>query len=347
MNDGGVVIFVPLQEEVGYVYDALLELNNTGDGETVVFHQEFDKSLPEFSFRLLLGTRERVKVSVNVIGDMGNLRTSTSIVPALIKNRPNTAYLLGLAGSLSPEEFGLGDVAISHRAKLYYPDKVKNLNHGSDDKLNIDPSKLTQSNSFFRYRRDVSGIGFGSGLIGDYLEHVRANGSPKLIPVLKSEFAQLDEVQENSAPGVNSATIFGSDMVIDCQDYIDFIKRKNRDLDNDYYKQRAGSNAEKLYEQKKRNPWFNSEIDVVDMESFGFFKMIESLQRTNVHVDHAITVRGVSDLASKKQTLDEQTDRVDDPNSGNSVRKIAVKNAASVCIDMIKWQQANAIYRNS
>ncbi|KTE45040.1 hypothetical protein ATE62_02950 [Sphingopyxis sp. HIX] len=68
-------------------------------------------------------------------------------------------------------------------------------------------------------------------------------------------------------------------------------------------------------------------VHAIDMESFGFFKSIDAVQRTPVGAaSQGLMIRGISDYAGRK---DETEARPDD------WRGIAVKNAAIVAAQVI------------
>ncbi|MBS0626026.1 MAG: hypothetical protein JSS32_08255 [Verrucomicrobia bacterium] len=66
---------------------------------------------------------------------------------------------------------------------------------------------------------------------------------------------------------------------------------------------------------------------VIDMESFGFFKVIDDLLRQSDSVSQGIMIRGISDYAGRKETTE----------LGKTAWKtVAVRNAAKVAASAIK-----------
>ena len=113
--------------------------------------------------------------------------------------------------------------------------------------------------------------------------------------------------------------MFSSEMVVDSQEYIDFVVEKNRHHDLDIYKRKG---------HEGRWKWFNSDLDAFDMESYGFFMITEQMAG-EIGPSLCFTVRGISDGASDKGILD--------TTSANRIREIAVENAVKVAFSMVAY----------
>lgn len=333
----GIVIFVPLQEEMRYVYEALKR-----DG--AAFLEEYDPGTDEYTFYLPVGGRETLPVTIHVLGDMGNIRTINRIAPILHVTRPNCVFLVGIAGSFDPNFLIFGDVLISSRVKYLYPDKVKPLDHSSeyfispgseaDGKIPVDPYCKFSSSSFFRYRADCYQRSHSMKKINEYLTHLKTNGLPESLLSAENHVRSLKSLElPIRPPKVVEACIFGSDMVIDCEHYIDFIKKSNDDVNSFYYRKKAEitQNMDDVREADRRVNWFKSDVAAVDMESYGFFTYIEAMNAIN-QINMAFAIRGISDLAAKKNKT-----------GGKVIREIAGRNAANVTADFLSFLVSKGI----
>lgn len=330
-----VMVFIPLQEEMEYAYQCLIDRGATCEIE---FYPE-GKS---YDFTLELLDRTEIQVGISVIGDMGNLRAATSIVTNLLDQNPQSIFLTGIAGSLNPAEAALGDVVVSTRVKAFYPDKVKKLDEEKEqwftappladvegneaeltgaELIDVDDRQKILDRNFFRYRRDAVWHDRSGRKAASYKKHLDDNKPPALKPVLHSEIDGLAEAFENPEPKIVRGDVFGSDMVIDSQDYIDFIRYRNAIENIDYYAQKSKSATH------DRRRWFPDEPTIVDMETYGFLMTLEALM-PHLRNFHAFSVRGVSDLAAEKAALDDTT--------FDKVRTVAVENAIRTVVDMIQ-----------
>ncbi|KYG24085.1 hypothetical protein SE92_30695 [Bradyrhizobium sp. AT1] len=103
-------------------------------------------------------------------------------------------------------------------------------------------------------------------------------------------------------------------MVVDHDEYRQFLLHKNEDHSLDYYPGEAAD---------------GKGIASVDMESFGFFAFFEELSRFDVRMTPTrITVRGLSDHAGSKTKFQKDTK--------DSWRRVALENAALTAIDFIE-----------
>jgi nucleoside phosphorylase len=321
----GVVVFVPLQEEMEYIYRYME--SNGGRVE-----REYDSSVPTYNISWPLQNRTTIDICFHVIEGMGNMRTVLQIAPTLIALKPHMVFLTGLAGSLDPDYVSLGDVVVSTQAKMLYPDKIKEVNQKKEQFLPrdettpsgvvcLDQRKKYLSQSFFRYRRDAIQWKPSIPFMDNYISYLR-RANPLLLKSVDSDtVANLPAGLSNISPKVRSAVVFASDFVVDSGEYIAFLRDRNGDEENDYYVQKTGVRSH------SRRKWINSSLSVVDMESFGFFCTIEKV--CNAITTQAFSVRGISDLASEKEKLDEGTE--------DRVRGIAVQNALNVVLDMVNF----------
>lgn len=322
-----VMVFVPLQEEMEYIYNFMIA--NGG-----IVGRPYSQSTSSYTFnwplpRLVSRRVTHLDISFSVIGDMGNLRAATKMAPILSKHPVPLVFLVGVAGSLNREFVNVGDVVFANRAKMLHADKIKKIS-GTKERFEapaigwsgpvwtVDDRKRFLKSSFFRFRRDYADWPASDFHVDYYASHVRSNPLNGLESVTCSKIQGLLPKYENLSPSVKLSDILGSEVVIDSDEYVEFVVDKDTSIANEYYaKDPTGA---------LRQKWFVSPLNVVDMESFGFFKMLESMRDC---ATCAFSVRGISDLASEKLELDELTK--------DAVRGVAVRNAFKVVLDMINF----------
>ncbi|MDE1993414.1 MAG: hypothetical protein KGI75_13000, partial [Rhizobiaceae bacterium] len=124
-------------------------------------------------------------------------------------------------------------------------------------------------------------------------------------------------------------TILGSHWVVDSDKYAEYLRWKNENSHLDFYKMNKPS------EYTQRCTWGNSGIHAVDMETYGFFKAIDFLNKTRRVKVPGFAIRGISDYAAGKSNLDVTSD--------GSHRAKAVTNAMLVTIEFLRFfaQQSN------
>lgn len=325
-----IVIFVPLQEEMEYIYNYL-----TNENKAVATQEFYDENISEYNFHYKVPRRDSICLKFIVLGDMGNLVAATKLAKAVRISEIEMAILVGLGGSLDPDHCKLGDVLIAYEVKTIYPDKIKKIDNrtevfsdvaDADSGLyKIDPRKKVMSDSFFRLKRRFHRWELSSDWVSRYCNHLKAHPLENLQSVgaeteLPDDFKHL----ENITPSVNSGTILSGDFVVDSEEFAEFLIERNKSIDMDYYSQRNSIKRDR----KSEVNWFKSRVPVVDMETLGFFTAANELQNW-LNPGFLFSIRGVSDVARNKSELDASTQ--------NNVRSIAVHNAIITAIDLIEY----------
>lgn len=331
---GRHLIIVPLEEEMEYLHDFLR--NNGGK-----FDLDYSRGNKSYYFEWPL-QYGRADVVCYLIGDMGNLRTSAALIQVLSERSYDYILLVGLAGSPNKMVSTVGDVVISNIVKSYYPDKVARRSddkkevfsavtefstHAEAEYFPIDTRKKVLNDSYFRFRRDAVNWQPSQASIFEYHRAAEnARGTVKtqeaLEPIRQSDFEKLPPWAENHAPKIVFGAVFSSEMVIDSDEYLDFINDRDGDEQFDIYYRKRGGNHD-------RRRWLKAPYAAIDMESYGFFMTAEGLKSSDLNGAKCITVRGISDLASEKGKLEEDTE--------DGLRRIAVRNASKVALDMINY----------
>lgn len=313
-----------------YVYDEMIASKATCE-------LSFQTWIDEYTFELLNHKREKVQIQFVVIGDMGNLRTALAVAPWLPFLNPELCFLIGIAGAMSAE-VKVGDVVVATSAKTFYPDKIRQIDKKQHDfdggptddvtkepPYRLDPRKQYMKKSFFRYRRDFVLLKQSSIRAGAYKRHLERNQKLDLLPLTRAEVPGLPDNATNPDPEVRFGAVFSGEMVVDSQEYIDFILHKDKTKAQDLYELQNNPLSKDLYDAK---------LLAVDMESLGFLKLIQNFvpregpEARRAEAMHAFSVRGISDTASEKEALDLATN--------DGARRVAVINALRVTVDMIK-----------
>jgi nucleoside phosphorylase len=328
-----IVIFVPLHEEMKYIHDRLRKVGFEPVPDTL----HYDPNRPSHLYRGIAADRSSFFLVFRVIDAanrdvMGNINAATEVLAGLGAHRPHFAILIGLAGSLRPEEVRLGDVVIADAAKFLFPDKLRPLDKeretfadaagpmssGSPTAvIRVDKRKRFLGSNFFRFRRDWVHNSRSTELLARYVEYQQKHQLRDL------ENSPIDDV----SPRLHFGAIFGCDWVVDSEAYVKFVVERDQDDSQDWYQQRGRQDPSRQAEARKRNRWGAEKLLAVDMESFGFLKAAEAYGASGGQTLRAFVVRGISDLAAKKSILDEKT--------AGRERTRAVHNAAIVALDII------------
>lgn len=347
MAKSKILIFVPLKEEFDGIIQLLDERKakcaSTPNGDRPTLHYTLDPDTRRERHILLYAMDPDNRQA------MGNIMSCARVSSALINHRPRMVLLVGIAGSLDASEVRLGDVVISDTAKYLHPDKLTPINNGQfhveDDcydstDASVDSSKIVihriktvGSGNALRIRRDYVRCDASSVFLQDYKSSLRNNTvagleSTKLICEAIDEIDDVGAVSRD-VPIVKMGDILGSEWVVDCPDYIKFVKNRNASTDWDWYSQ--NDRLKNTKEAEKRNRWQPDPILAVDMESYGFLKAVDGYNRWGYEgrqsVTQAIALRGICDLAADKGRLDGI--------SSGEIRHIAVRNAMRTALDII------------
>lgn len=325
-------IFIALPEELGAAIDILKENGNFSGRRS-----DIEAGRTRFLYKLGPGPGEGKEGDVFLIRGMGNTKSAAFVGASLAHaSPPRHALLVGISGSLDPENVHLGDVVISSHVKYYSPDKIKDIPEGgcnvvcSDDarkicdnsnsmqvndvrkesEILIDERDVRFSNSFYRYIRQRICRNDEEYNIDKFMMIRHELYGPHCAPEFK----------------LHSGAVLGSNMVLDSHSFVNYLLEKNRCTDMDFY----SLNSPKEF--KERCSWDSSELLAVDMESYGFFSAFEDMKSFSTVVQ-AVAVRGISDLAAGKSNLDQE--------SKGEHRQIATARAVRVAIDYLHAQYGN------
>ena len=330
------LVFVPLREEMIHI-DSIA----SNQGYTHA-RGAFDARENQHTYIFFRSNRQASTVTFQVLGDAGNVRTAATVAAAFQAHRPEVMLLSGLAGSLDHTKARLGDVFVIDMAKVIYPDKIKEMDisqesfceqsiippggKAADGRIMLDERKAVMGKSnVLRYRRDVARSPSGGMMAANYILGLQTRAKLPLEGVTDQMIIAIPPLERarciNINPEIRSGVAFASEMVVDSQAFIDFVLERNRDETIGWYAHKGDR------ESTDRNPWVKGDIPIVDMESYGFFKFVETMGQSGVAV-RAFAVRGVSDLAAGKTILDQA--------SHAGVRGVAVRNAAVVTLDLLR-----------
>jgi nucleoside phosphorylase len=321
-------IFIALPEELEAAISVLSKYGSLdGDMSDVTAGQRI------FDYQLK-SPKGPIAGEVYLIRGMGNTKSAAFVGSSLdVGAPPKHALLIGISGSLSPKKVGLGHVVMSSHVKHYSPDKVKRFNSkelkeiSSDSASDIcDPKSSTQS-SDFQEKGKILVDGRDKILGGSHYRYLRQrifrnNEQRELKKFLKSHGEKIVGDDGNDYK-LHHGAILGSNMVIDSEEYVEYLMQKNFCDDVDFYKLNDPN------EHKERCVWDSSELLAVDMESYGFFSAFSDFQYYSSSV-RAVAFRGISDLAFGKADLDGE--------SKGSHRRQATKNAVETALKYLHDQ---------
>ncbi|WP_156942172.1 hypothetical protein [Hyphomonas adhaerens] len=252
-------------------------------------------SVVPYNFKGLL-FKKRLKISVCLIDDMGNWPTAAYVAWALGALKPKIAILAGIAGSLDAKALPVGSVVASYRAKTIYANKIKKRSErevfvdeylsSADGKIQVDRREKVFTDSFFRNKRRY------------YDPLPMEEEFSKIIEEIRTRCMSVGLPPEVSSviSGIKIGQIFSGDLVIDCEEAVQYISDKIKDDTLDYYRQKdmldsADGNASYI-----RADWDFEPASAVDMESAGFLHAIQIAEATVT----PFIVRGISDVCAQK-----------------------------------------------
>lgn len=321
-------IFIALPEELDA---AISVLSNYGslDGEmsdVTAGQRIFDYQLDS--------PKGSIAGQVYLIRGMGNTKSAAFVGSSLdIGAPPEHALLIGISGSLCPGKVGLGHVVMSSHVKHYSPDKVKCFSAKSLKEIPsasasdiCDPESRAQS-SDFREKGKILIDGRDKILDKSHYRYLRQrifrnNEQRELKKFLKSHGSVISG-DDGRKYELHHGAILGSNMVIDSEEYVEYLLQKNFCDDVDFYKLNHPD------EHKERCVWDESDLLAVDMESYGFFSAFSDFQYYSSSV-RAVAFRGISDLAFGKGDLDGK--------SKGEHRRQATKNAVATALKYLHEQ---------
>lgn len=289
-----------------------------------------------------------VRVAVRTLEMMGHIEAANDTASAIPLVGPQLVILVGLGGSMEPRHVGLGDVVVSNKVKFFSADKVCDGgefggSEGSEyifgtkedlegarrsGKIVVDRRDRILQRSFLRYQRRVVHCESTDDILQDVesnfdcsrLSQIDKGKLPKIFEALPSS----ERLREIHLGG----WILGSDHVVDSAEYRDYLNEKNVELELDIHRQKS---------EFKRADWVDGKLHAVDMESYGVLRAAKTAIRPArlggvPHLNGALVVRGISDLAEGKGALD----RVMTKEDAVYFRRLAVQNAAEVTFQLIE-----------
>lgn len=311
MPDAYYVCFIALPEEMQYIDSVIVASGNGRQSNNRPFNPQ--------SFRHIYWiteptTRRVAEVTFIVNTEMGNLGTTSLVTHELGTGEYEAAFILGLAGTMQPNIYGLGDVVVAAGAKYLGFDKIK---EGAANGFAPDSGKRINADSWLRVKRDYVEWHHSDRWLSGYV-HSRSGAPPVGLQGVGASLVPHRPDLVNGRPRLHQGIVFGSDWVVDSGEHLDFLMARNVSFDTDWY--RAHGNSQ----EQSRTRWLSSDAACLDMESFGFFK---ALKMSASSLFHGIAVRGISDPCRDKSAVQAATP--------TGIRDIAARNAAIVLIDII------------
>ncbi|MCO6178047.1 hypothetical protein [Ciceribacter sp. RN22] len=311
-------IIIALEEELSNAFDCLERY-----GKFLAPKQSLKEG--QTNFRYMLSDEAgggAHDCQIFLINGMGNVAASTYVGRSFMHSDPDILISVGISGSLH-DDVALEDVVISNQVKFYGPDKIGEFPENGkvktiqvseavpqkeDGEYLVDVRDL-HGNVYLRFLREHIILREFSSILDEFLHHRKgAQGSGQVL------LADAKLVR---------GTILGSNWVVDSTKYAEYIHWKNDNDHLDYYK------LNKPDEYRQRCTWGASDLHAVDMETYGFFKAIDFLNKTRQMKVPGFAIRGISDRAAGKAALDEK--------SGGSHRAKSVENAMLVVVEFLRF----------
>ncbi|WP_197411642.1 MULTISPECIES: 5'-methylthioadenosine/S-adenosylhomocysteine nucleosidase family protein [unclassified Sphingopyxis] len=231
---------------------------------------------------------------------MGDMNAAVRTTQIITLSQPTFIIFVGTAASLRPKHLQVGDVVVPNNAINRIYEKVTEEGRSDYDRLS---GRKDFREQFFGANALIANsqtMPCSPDALGA-LSRVQADRLVLDSPLGKTFQLGSEEFEIREPKLHDDVSIFSCGMVIDSVSYRDFIAD--------------------LMDIVMRK------VHAIDMESFGFFKSIDAVQRTPVGAaSQGLMIRGISDYAGRK---DETEARPDD------WRGIAVKNAAIVAAQVI------------
>lgn len=332
------VCFVPLVEEMAYINERL----SARTPPAIYRSGKFDKKRVSHSYEIRTGKPgQAFMVKFIRMGSMGNIGTAAVVASVLQQERPDAAFIVGIAGSMDLKQLALGDVVLAASAGFIGPDKVQALRTDEEafggapspgatsERKAIDVRKRLGESSWRRFRRDF--IEFDNGArekVNAFLQDRKAGDEP----VLSSVEAVIDvetpdgissTEHSNPFPKIVDGCILGSEWVVDSEEFLGFLIERTAGDEEDWYTKHGGA------EGRDRNVWIDDFTNALDMETYGFFRALKALAARNVSIPHAFAIRGISDPCKDKHSLQAAT--------REGVRRTAAHNSVDTMISFIEY----------
>jgi nucleoside phosphorylase len=332
-----LLVVIALPEERGYFHGILEKRQGWKVGSP---RQRYDASYAS--------KHGNVRVIVQTLRDMGLVEAALGTTSALTAVKPDLAMMIGLAGSMNPEEVGLGDVVVSNQAKFFGSDKVASLKNSDGTAseyllgdiadlatkppgaIVVDRRDKILQESFLRYQRQIVESSPCDAIISGVESAIRTCSLVELNrEKLPEKAGDLKSSQRQRI--LHFGWVLGSHHVVDSAEYRHYLNDKNDNQLLDVHRQKG---------EPERAPWRPGQLLAVDMESYALLRAVESAARLPAFLGGCenliggLTVRGISDLCEDKGFLDRDT--------SNDVRRIAVANATEVGLTLIEsldWEQ--------
>lgn len=290
-----------------------------------------------------------IKVAVRTLKAMGHIEAILETSSAIPIVSPSLVLLVGLAGSMQPDEIGLCDVIISNQAKYLASDKVCSFT-GVDRSVNdyirgsiadldsarrnghivVDHRDCFLESSFLRYERRVVHSEYVDELLSELEQNLHSCELGQLdVQSLPEGYKKL--ASSNRDRMVRMGWILASNHVVDSREYRDYLNEKNDSLDLDIHRQKG---------EHDRVKWSSGKLLAVDMESYGVLRAVTAANRPTraggcPDLQGGIIVRGISDLCEDKGHLDKHTK--------DTIRATAVQNATNVALSLIESLKYDAL----
>jgi nucleoside phosphorylase len=261
-------------------------------------------SADQTSYGVIERDGKQYQLTLSMCPQMANVAAAATTASVLADFSPDILVFIGICGSLDPKKYRLGDVVIVDGIRSKSFRKIIDGNADEADAAGMHPFGKNQKYRLQIYSPDEPRIATSTrSFIDMNWKGIDSQfESPNIHPRILNAVNGANVAAKRAAKCVKEQ-MFSWDLVLDSSGFRDEI------ID------------------------MESKLAAVDMETLGFYSVVESYQNGNRWCD-AIVFRGVSDYASYKYDTDA---------GGENWRDIAAKNAASAAIEFLKKCNLRAI----
>jgi nucleoside phosphorylase len=288
-----LILSITLNPEYNAVEQLLPKVKATRIAQTPA-----DKLLEIDRWHIVADDGETIQVATGYINGMGNARTALETLIYLERVSPRFVFLCGIAGSLEPDEIGLGDVVLGKTVEWWNLNKVQPV---------ADARYLQIGDSYFR--KEITTVGDHTNYWNKRLSSFQSSNTKQLMSNNDKKLLQLKTKISPKSPDVRANLVHYGKIV--SWEYV-------------------------LSHEHLRNELRRATIDglAIEMEGAGFYSSIKrrneelaAQQQITKHSMHTkvegFIFRGISDLSHKKGT------------ENQAWREIAMFNAAASLVEFL------------
>lgn len=252
------------------------------------------------------------RVMVSSCERMGHVDAAARTAQIVARNRPGLIIFVGTAASLKPGKIQVGDVVVPQKSVYRRYEKISEkgqADYESRVKRENFREKFFDDNALITETDAVQMTGDENNIVA---ELKRSSRNVSLECGTGSEIAIDGQRYKLREPRVHvDVDILSCGMVVDSITYRDFLVERSDDIVR--------------------------KTDVIDMESYGFFKALQLTK--DIYTCKGLMVRGISDYAGRKQQLEAGLE-----GRPEGWKETGVRNAALVVAELLASLTAASVF---